>query len=33
MKIAIEGPDSLTDADLEEIVDTWGYLKNRALYV
>jgi len=29
----IEGPDSLSDTDLEEIIDTWSKLRSRALHV
>ena len=31
MKIAIEGPDSLLNTDLEGIIDTWSELKNSVL--
>ena len=33
MKIAIEGPNTLSDQDLDTIVDVWSTMKNRVLHV
>ena len=31
MKIAIEGPNELSDSDLEQIADVWSTIKTRAV--
>ena len=33
MRIAIEGPDTLSDLDLDEIVNIWSKMKTRVLCV
>ena len=33
MKITIEGPNELSDSDLEQIVDIWSTIKTRAMYL
>ena len=33
MTIAIEGPNTLSDQDLDSIIDVWSTMKNRVLHV